>query len=73
MNIGGERVVHLLSSEPIHYCVYVNHILTAIQFDVKGSFVSTVSTPVSLAQPTRLRPHKPHGPLHARDNYMTDL
>ena len=27
---GGERVVHLLSSEQKHYCAYVNHILTAI-------------------------------------------
>ena len=24
------EVVHLLPSEPIYYCVYVNHILTAI-------------------------------------------
>jgi hypothetical protein len=40
------EVVHLLSSEPFSFGVYTNHIVTGIEFDVKGSFVSTISTPV---------------------------
>ena len=70
-NLTLKENVHLLSSEPNHYCVYTNHILTDIEFDVKGCLVSTISTPVSLVQLTRL--HRSHEPLHFRDHYMTDL
>ena len=47
MNIGGERVVHLLPSEPYSVITTVNQILTGQQFNVKGAFVSTVSTPAT--------------------------
>jgi hypothetical protein len=39
--------VHLLSSEPYSVITTVNQILTGQQFNVKGAFVSTVSTPVT--------------------------
>ena len=45
MNIGGERVVHLLPSEPISVLTALILMVAGIEFDVKGVFVSTVSTP----------------------------
>ena len=41
------EVVHLLPSEPYSVITTVNQILTGQQFNVKGAFVSTVSTPAT--------------------------
>ena len=59
MNIGGERVVHLLPSELISGLTTVIPMVADIEFDVKGGVVSTVSTP---AMP-HLNPSI-KGPLH---------
>jgi len=48
VNMAVREVVHLLSSEPDSVFATVNQILTGQQFNVKGAFVSTVSTPATL-------------------------
>jgi hypothetical protein len=45
---GGEGVVHLLPSEPISVLTTVIPMVAGIEFDVKGVFVTTVSTPAML-------------------------
>jgi hypothetical protein len=55
MEYGGEGVVHLLLSELISVLTTVIPMVAGIEFDVKGVFVSSVSTPVSLVQLTRLQ------------------
>ena len=45
MNNGGEGVVHLLPSEPISVLTTVIPMVAGFEFDVKGVFLSTVSTP----------------------------
>jgi hypothetical protein len=69
---GGEGVVHFLSSEPGSYSVYRNHILTDIEYDVKGCLVSTIfntSKPYATYPPPS--PRRLPQPLHSCGNSMT--
>jgi len=59
VNSGGERVVHFLPSEPISVLTTVIPMVAGIEFDVKGVFVSTVSTPAMAHLNSSIK-----GPLH---------
>jgi hypothetical protein len=53
------EVVHLLPSEPISVLTTVIPMVAGIEFDVKGVFVSTVSTPAMAHLNSSIK-----GPLH---------
>ena len=56
---GGEGGIHLLPSDPISVLTTVIPMVAGIEFDVKGVFVSTVSTPAMAHLNSSIK-----GPLH---------